>query len=162
QAAIAIANARLFQNLQESNRQVTEALEQQTATADVLRVIASAPADLQHVLDTIVASAARLCEASNASVWRVIDDELHHAAGLGAARARAGTVVPINRGSMTGRAASDRRTHHELDVRSILHQLDVSRARMPDRARTMVTTPLMRDGVAVGVISIYRQEVRAF
>jgi len=74
---IAIENVRLFQELQVRNRDLTEALEQQTATSEILSVISSSPTDVQPVFDTIVKNAARLCEASGASVVR-FDGELLH------------------------------------------------------------------------------------
>src|SRR5262249_18618990 len=82
QAAIAIENARLFQELQGRNRDLSEALEQQTVTAEVLRVIASSPTDLGHVLQEIVDSAARLIQVDNAGIMGVDGDELVGLANL--------------------------------------------------------------------------------
>src|SRR5688572_23526037 len=85
QAVVAMENARLFQDLQESNRQITEALEQQTATAEVLRVIASTPTDLDRVLQSITETAARLCEAPSGALlhYRERDQHLAPRAGVG-------------------------------------------------------------------------------
>jgi hypothetical protein len=83
QAVIAIENVRLFKELEERNRQITEALEQQTATSEILRVIASSPTDIQPVLDTIAENAARVCGANDAIIRRLDADMLPHVAHYG-------------------------------------------------------------------------------
>ena len=109
QAAVAVANARLFEELQRSNRQTTEALEQQTATAEVLRVIASSPTDLQSVADALVESVHRLCGADGVTLRQVDGAVMRLIATsgeIGQARMRVGDV-PMSRASLTGRAILD-------------------------------------------------------
>src|SRR5262249_56482438 len=99
---------RLFKELQARNRDLTEALEQQTATSEILGAIASSPNDLTSVLETVAQNAARLCEAKSAQVFRIDGDVLRLAANYG--ELRAGETRPITRVTVAGRAEIDRRT----------------------------------------------------
>ena len=184
QAVIAIENARLFQelerrnaDLQESNRQVTESLERQTALAEVLRVIASSSTDAQPVLNAIAVSAARLCEARDALILQVIDDQIVPVATYGRIgerlAERAARLYPTHQGMPTfpfdrswvaGRAAVDQQTVHVRDLQSEA-ETEFARGRASARSighHTSLATPLLREGRTIGVIAVYRDEVRPF
>src|SRR5262249_31006070 len=158
QAVIAIENVRLFNELKES-------LEQQTATSEILGVIASSPTDIQPVLDAVAASAARLCDSVDAQIFRVEDDVLRIAASYGALpKTTPEETRPINRGSVNGRAVVDRRTIHVHDLAT------ESETEWPEGVafqrrfghRTILATPLLREGIPIGAINIRRWEVRPF
>src|SRR4029453_14383883 len=112
QAVIAIKNVRLF-------NETKEALEQQTATSEILRVIASSPTDIQPVLDAVAESSARLCGASDALIRRVEGDVLRLAAHYGPLQGSAGQELPLHRGSIQGRAVLDRQTIHVRDFAAV-------------------------------------------
>jgi GAF domain-containing protein len=149
--------------LQESNRQVTEALEQQTATAEVLRVIAASPTNLSRVLDTIAESARRLCDASGANITQVGDHILRVMAVAGATTYAppVGRTYALTTTTPAGRAILERRPIQVVDVAS-----DETRAEFPDfkvfGARTTIVAPLIRDGEAIGSIGLGRLETRPF
>ena len=165
QAVIAIENVRLFKELQERNRDLTEALEQQTATSEILRVIASSPTDLQPVLNAIAENATRLCDAKDVSIGLVEGDVLKVVASYGMmARWWPDEGVPINRGSVTGRTIVDRQPIHVHDLSSESDEEFPLGKIYQKRGghRTNLGIPLLREGVPIGVIAIRRMEVRPF
>ena len=156
QAVIAIENVRLFKEL-------TEALEQQTATSQILGVIASSPTDIQPVLDVVAENAARLCDATDAVIHRIDGDKLRSGARYGSLPTRRGSepLTSIDRGSIPGRTVIDRRTLHIHDLAAELDDLLAPFARSLG-VRTVLATPLLREGIPIGTIHIRRMEVRPF
>ncbi len=162
QAVIAIENARLFDEVQARTAEVSEALQQQTATGEVLRVIASSPADIRPVLDAVVESAARLCDAYDAILMFRQDGALVKPAHHGPILADIPSF-PVDRDTASGRAAVDRTAIHVHDI-SIEEKEYPAGRQMALRLghRTVLATPLMREGEAIGVLLIRRTEVRPF
>ena len=158
QAVIAIENVRLFKELEDRNRQLTEALEQQTATSEILRVIASSPTDIQPVLDAVVQSAARLCEAGDVQLLRVEGDVLRLVASYGGLPAAA--VRSNTRGRAAGRAVLERRAVHVHDL--VAEREEFPEARQDLGVRSVLAMPLLREDVPIGVVQIRRNEVRPF
>src|SRR5713226_6241509 len=118
QAVIAIENVRLFDEVQARSRELSESLEQQTATSEVLRVISSSPTELQPVLDALVKTASMLCGADDVSILRLEGDGLAVVAHYGPLPVPAGYVVPAVRGTVTGRCVLERRPVHVADLQA--------------------------------------------
>ena len=166
QAVIAVENARLLSELQTKNANLTEALEQQTATADILRVISSSPTDVQPVFDTIAARAKHLCDARECAVFR-FDGELIHLVALAdtsvawAESLRAAFPRPPSRGSMTARAVLTRSIVHVPDA-LMDAEYDMANAARVSSVRSVLAVPMIRDGSVVGVITVDRGEPKPF
>ena len=157
QAAIAIENVRLF-------NETKEALERQTATAEILRLIAGSPADVQPVLDGIARSAAQFCAAENVTVALLHGGQLHGAAAHGPLPGQRDRIWAADRSSVSGRAVVDGRTVHVVDLQAEAEdEYPTGKAIAREFGhRTVLATPLLREGTVIGAFVLRRDEVRAF
>ena len=165
QASIAIGNARLFATVTARTEELTEALEQQTATADLLKVISQSVFDLPTVLQAVIETAARLCDAEICIVFNRIGDAMHMGAHVGCppemvAFHRA-NPNPIDRSNVAGRAVLDRATIHVADITQ-----DPDYGLKPSFTlggwRSIIAVPLLREGEAIGVLALSRRKVGPF
>src|SRR5262249_51215374 len=148
--------------------EIKEALEQQTATAEILRVISSSPTDLQPVMDVVASSAARFCGATAAAIFRVERESLRLVATYGPRPVNLpiGATIAAGVESVSGRAVHDRRTIHVEDLLALPEtEYPETLARMRSSGvptRTVLATPLLREGVPIGLIFMRRIVVEPF
>jgi transcriptional regulator with GAF, ATPase, and Fis domain len=155
--------AELQRNLNERTAERDESLTYQTAISNVLNVISRSPSDIQPVLDTIAETAQQLCESEHAYIFRFDGDKYHLVAARDVRAERIAflkdnPIVP-NRGSTVGRVALERRPVHVMDA---LADNEYKLSLVGHGGRTILGVPLLRDGIAIGVIVLTRGVVRPF
>ena len=164
QAVIAIENVRLFEAEQQRTRELSESLEQQTATSEVLRVISSSPGELEPVFQAMLENAVRICEAKFGMMALCKDGHFRLAAHLNVPSALSNFMQ--QRG--TWRPPAGSAFERLLQTKSVFHTADLSAEQVPNPtaqfggARAYVAVPMLKDDVLIGAISIYRQEVQPF
>src|SRR5262245_50985481 len=170
QAVIAIENVRLFEAEQQRTRELSESLEQQTATAEVLHVISSSPGELEPVFHAMLENATRVC-GSNFGTLYLREGEAFRAVSMHGAtpdylQARLGQLVHPGPGTGLGRAVRTKQAVHIADVTAepAYRERDPMRVAAADLGgvRTMLNVPMLKEGEVVGGIAIYRTEVRPF
>ncbi len=165
QAVIAIENVRLFDEVQARTRELSESLQQQTATADVLKVISRSAFDLQKVLDTLTESAGKLCDADGSAIWRPDGDVFKVAAMFGQSPAYKAAlrlvVIKPGRDTVVGRTLLEGRTVHIPDA-ALDPEYNVPDVLSAAGNRAMVGVPMLREGAPIGVLVLTRSVARPF
>ncbi len=167
QAAIAIENVRLFNELQQRTDDLSELLQQRTATADVLKVISRSAFDLKSVLHTLVESAARLCEADHGTITRQEENGVFFRAeayGFSPEFLDVVRKMPVtpSRGSAAGRALLEGKVVHIPDVSADSEYTFPTAVTELDEFRTTLGVPMLREGKPIGVVTLTRTEARPF
>jgi GAF domain-containing protein len=171
QAVIAIENARLFEAEQQRTRELTESLEQQTATSEVLQVISSSPGNLEPVFAAMLENAARICDANFGNIFRWDGDALHliatHNTPSSFAEYRKRQPLPLKPNLPFARMVAARAIVHCADAAALpayveQHDTEVAAAVELGGVRTFVAVPMLKENNLIGALIVYRQEVRPF